>query len=220
MAKLALGTAQFGSDYGVKKDGQPSLAEIKQILSIARRSGIDMIDTAPAYNLPAIDFTGFKVVQKTPYGGRAYALLHHNPDGDIENLLWARGRVEKVGVSVYTVEQMERALHADIDIIQLPLSIADNRFIPHLAKLRERGIEIHARSVFLQGALLIGKGVPKMSVEKCLGFALYQDVDYVVVGANNVKQLRELLKVEPKNYEGLNITDERVIDPRKWEGAK
>jgi aryl-alcohol dehydrogenase-like predicted oxidoreductase len=207
--KLAIGTAQFGSSYGIKQDGQPTPDEINKILNLARQAGIDTIDTAPAYNCDC-DFTCFKVVQKTPYRGECYALLAHDPEAGLP-----KHKTAKIGVSVYTPEELERYID-DIDIIQLPLNIADNRFLPFLPKLRERGVEIHARSVFLQGALLIGYGVPKLGVKVCLGYALAQDVDRVVVGVNSVQQLEELLQVKPVNYRGLNITDGRVIDPREW----
>ena len=76
--KLILGTANFGGQYG--HGASPSLAEIERILNVAADAGIEYIDTAPAYNC---DYTyeGFKVIQKTPYQGKAWALLQHNPDG-------------------------------------------------------------------------------------------------------------------------------------------
>ena len=129
------------------------------------------------------------------------------------------GFVKRFGISVYTVEQMQKAIRyiAAPDIIQLPMNIADNRFIPYLPELHKRGIEVHARSVFLQGALLEGKfGLPKYTAAQCLAFVLAKDVDGVVVGVNTAEQLKELVKVKPINYQGLNICDERMIDPRRW----
>ena len=216
--KLILGTAQFGSNYGIKQDGQPSPHEIDRILKTARRAGIDKVDTAPAYG-NMVDFDGFKIITKTPYSGMKdyYALLHHNPYGRIEDIIFAKklGFVEKVGISVYTPEQLERVID-QIDIVQIPLNLADNRFIPYLPELHRRGIEIHARSAFLQGALLIGAyGLPQCTVADCLGFVLAQDVDGVVVGVNTAEQLQELVKVKPNNLKGFGITDDR-IRPDKW----
>jgi aryl-alcohol dehydrogenase-like predicted oxidoreductase len=65
--------------------------------------------------------------------------------------------VNKIGVSVYTAEQIDGILRRfEPGIVQLPLSILDQRLIHsgHLARLHRMGIEIHARSVFLQGVLL------------------------------------------------------------------
>lgn len=217
---LALGTAQFGSDYGVKGDGQPTPDEIARILTLTKRAGIEVIDTAPAYGC-ACGFEGFKVVQKTPYTGEAYALLQHDPDGDLGPVLEAResGRVQKAGISIYTPAQLERALKWPIDIVQIPLNIVDGRFLPWLPVLRQRGIEIHARSVFLQGALLMDDPpvpVPKLDVATCLGYVLAQDVGAVVVGVNSEVQLRELLAVMPQDAQNYGITAESIVDPRKW----
>jgi aryl-alcohol dehydrogenase-like predicted oxidoreductase len=46
------------------------------------------------------------------------------------------------------------------DIIQAPVNIFDQRLLVsgHLAHLKNRGVEIHARSVFLQGLLLMEPG--------------------------------------------------------------
>ncbi|OGT44936.1 MAG: hypothetical protein A3E82_00695 [Gammaproteobacteria bacterium RIFCSPHIGHO2_12_FULL_38_11] len=69
------------------------------------------------------------------------------------------GRVHKIGASVYSAQQIDRLLdrYHDIDIIQLPLNVLDQRLIQsgHLKKLKERQIEIHVRSIFLQGLLLM-----------------------------------------------------------------
>ena len=61
--------------------------------------------------------------------------------------------VKKVGFSIYTPEELEFLLDncAGIDMIQLPASILDRRFLPYFKELTEKRIEIHVRSVFLQG---------------------------------------------------------------------
>ena len=49
-SKLAIGTAQFGMTYGIaNKNGQVQKDEITAILHLARRNGIDTLDTAKAY---------------------------------------------------------------------------------------------------------------------------------------------------------------------------
>lgn len=68
------------------------------------------------------------------------------------------GLVEKIGVSVYTSDDIDQTLEFFIpDIVQAPVSIFDQRLLAsgHLARLKRRGVEIHARSVFLQGLLLM-----------------------------------------------------------------
>jgi len=179
MARIGIGTASWGEPYAGKQP--PSMTEIDKILDYARASGIDLIDTAPAYKLPEIDFTGFKVVQKTPYEGECYALLQHDPDGEIP-------KHDRAGISVYKPSQLMRVIDK-IKIVQLPLNISNRVFLPYLPELRKRGIEIHARSVFLRGVLLY-----KWAIEDCLRFVLKQDVDYIIIGINRVEELEGILR--------------------------
>jgi aryl-alcohol dehydrogenase-like predicted oxidoreductase len=203
MAKLGIGTAGWGKQYADRQP--PTLKEINRILDYARTVGIDLIDTAPAYELPAIDFTGFRVVQKTPYTGDCYALLAHDPAKGLP-----KHDTAKIGVSVYTPAELEMYID-DIQIVQLPLSLVDGRFLTLLPKLRQKGVEIHARSVFLRGMLLTGDGVPKVSYADCLGYALAQDVDYVIVGCNSVRELQEAVEVSPRDADNLNWP-ERIVN--------
>lgn len=49
-SKLALGTVQFGLDYGISNsDGKPSIMEIEDILTLAFENNINLLDTANAY---------------------------------------------------------------------------------------------------------------------------------------------------------------------------
>ena len=102
---------------------------------------------------------------------RLYGLLAHDADdllGASGDALWnamddlrREGRVEKIGVSVYTAAHIDAVLDRyEPTLVQLPLSIVDQRLLEsgHLAKLKRRGVEIHARSVFLQGLLLMDSG--------------------------------------------------------------
>lgn len=93
-------------------------------------------------------------------------LLHDASDllGPLGNALWgaleaikASGRVTKIGVSVYEGAEIEDALRSyPIDIVQVPWNPIDSRLVVSgtLAHLADRGVEIHARSLFLQGLLL------------------------------------------------------------------
>ena len=69
-------------------------------------------------------------------------------------------KIEKIGVSVYEYSQLQSVLdNFDIDLVQLPFNILDRRMIDSgmLGKLCRSNIEVHARSVFLQGLLLMSK---------------------------------------------------------------
>lgn len=48
--RLALGTVQFGLDYGISNHtGEVADAELDAILTLARKLGMDTLDTAQAY---------------------------------------------------------------------------------------------------------------------------------------------------------------------------
>lgn len=70
------------------------------------------------------------------------------------------GVVPKIGISIYQPDDMRNVLAmGQPDIIQVPLSILDTRLYRSgfLYQLKSMGIEVHARSVFLQGLLSFSK---------------------------------------------------------------
>ena len=70
--KLALGTAQFGMEYGIaNKNGKVSLDEANTIITLGRLAGIDTLDTAMAYGdsekaIGKNNVFDFKVITKLP----------------------------------------------------------------------------------------------------------------------------------------------------------
>lgn len=70
--KLALGTAQFGLAYGIaNRSGQVEGQAVREILALARRAGIDTLDTAIAYGeselaLGRAGVSGWRVITKLP----------------------------------------------------------------------------------------------------------------------------------------------------------
>lgn len=160
-----------------------------------------------------------------------------------------RGLVKKIGVSVYTGEQIDRVLERyTIDLIQLPINLLDQRLLSggYLQKLKMAGIEIHARSVFLQGLLLMEtedlppyfnsikdhlqtyhKAVLQQGlslIEAALSFAIALDeIDVVVCGVNCLLQLQELIKaiseishVQRDNWSQFSILDDSLLNPSRW----
>lgn len=63
------------------------------------------------------------------------------------------GLVNKIGFSLYFPQELEYLLKNKInfDIVQIPYNIFDQRFTPFFKQLKEKNIEIHARSIYLQG---------------------------------------------------------------------
>jgi aryl-alcohol dehydrogenase-like predicted oxidoreductase len=131
------------------------------------------------------------------------------------------GLTEKIGLSVYSPEQLDALIdRMPLDIIQIPVNIFDRRFAETgwLDRLAANGVEIHARSVFLQGLLLMPKeSIPSkfmsyrpliddwfawlsgaaagMSpVQVCLSHvASYGPIDRIVVGADSLEQLHDII---------------------------
>ena len=158
------------------------------------------------------------------------------------------GRVQRVGASVYTSEEIDLLLERfDIEIIQVPLSVFDQRLIKsgHLARLKDRGVEIHARSLFLQGLVLkdvadvpsyfgAAKGVLKAwekdihaaganKVSGALAFAESLGlIDYAILGVTstaelvaNVEALAETDKISMR-FGQYSIDDEAILMPGNW----
>lgn len=174
-----------------------------------------------------------------PGGERLWALLQ---------ALKAEQRVGKIGVSVYHPEQLSKTLDRfRVDVAQLPFNIYDQRFAQTgvLGALKKLGVEVHSRSTFLQGLLLlIPKKLPRhfecirehqmrlhrnvantgqTLVASALRFSLNQgDIDYVVVGCEILSQLREILDAaETDDTEMVDLTafalsDEEILDPSRW----
>jgi aryl-alcohol dehydrogenase-like predicted oxidoreductase len=92
-------------------------------------------------------------------------LLHRSEDlfgpharGIIEGLqrLPRLGLAERVGLSVYSPDELERSCEVlDAGIVQLPRNPLDRRFERSgwIRRLAEAGVEVHVRSIFLQGLL-------------------------------------------------------------------
>jgi len=180
-------------------------------------------------------------------------LLIHNID-DVNNkifiLLFERlnelkkeGLVKKIGFSTYMPEQVDFLLeNFDFDLIQLPVNIFDVRLIEggQLHALKNKGVEVHARSVFLQGVLLdfdhlsshfitwqdqfekyqIGVKDCGMSLlEYALNFVLnIQEIDKVVVGVNSETQLAEIIQSINKSsiIDPYPINDINLLNPSLW----
>ena len=69
--KLALGTVQFGLDYGVtNQSGKVEESKIEGILGFAKSNGIDILDTASGYGnseqvLGGVGVDGYQIITKT-----------------------------------------------------------------------------------------------------------------------------------------------------------
>ena len=131
-----------------------------------------------------------------------------------------RGLVKRLGVSIYEAKDLLDVPNEILNLVQLPLSIYDQRLINDgtIKNLKKQGIAIHARSIFLQGLVLLSADkwpnwIKKSSIIKqklleeiakkrscelidlAIGFAKFQkDLEAIVIGVCNEQQLNNLLK--------------------------
>jgi aryl-alcohol dehydrogenase-like predicted oxidoreductase len=284
--RLALGTVQFGLDYGIANtNGIVSEKEMIAILDLAKKRGIDTLDTAIAYGsseerLGLSGINGWSVITKLssipPGTGsveteiresvrnslqrlrieKLYGLLLHVP-GQLLNIqgeqiyrtlseLKEEGIVSKIGYSVYEPGELDLLVNSfPPDIVQIPLNVLDRRFISTgwLRQLKESGVEIHTRSAFLQGLLLMipGERPQKFNhwndlwqrwdffvrqsgltaAQICLGFACsIQEVNKIVIGVDSVAHLNDILDTPPvmpvSVPDTLSCEDIRLINPSNW----
>ena len=162
------------------------------------------------------------------------------------NLLKEKGLVNKIGVSIYSPRELE-LLMTDycFDLVQAPFNLIDRRLLNTgwIKRLKDAGIEIHTRSAFLQGLLLMQKNaIPSKflpwnqlwkdwhdwldenkisALQASLAFPLsFSEIDRVVVGADSPSQLLEILSTENDlinvDLPFLESNDENLINPANW----
>ncbi|KHM52660.1 hypothetical protein NZ47_03410 [Anaerovibrio lipolyticus] len=76
---LCLGTVQFGMDYGIKGQKQPSVEKAVEMLDYATQNGIDTIDTANAYGT-AEDVVGTFLKKKTVSRDKLFIISKFKPN--------------------------------------------------------------------------------------------------------------------------------------------
>lgn len=113
MHKLALGTVQFGLDYGISNArGQVTPPEVVEILQLAAQAGVQVLDTAYAYGnseqvlgeaLPQIANHDFRLVSKFPPGTELPAMAEV-----LSESLGRLGRKSLYGYLFHSLETYEQ----------------------------------------------------------------------------------------------------------------
>lgn len=187
---------------------------------------------------------------------KVYGLLLHRPEqllGTDGNALYQamhrlkeNGQVQKIGVSIYAPIELEAlSQRFRFDLIQAPFNLVDRRLSSSgwLRRLKDEGIEVHTRSAFLQGLLLMPLLAipPKFTpwselwnkwhdwlachsisaIQACLAYPLsFPEIDRVVVGADSVNQLEQIidaaLGAAPGDFPDLCCKEENLINPGRW----
>jgi aryl-alcohol dehydrogenase-like predicted oxidoreductase len=191
---------------------------------------------------------------------RVYGLMLHRgtnllrPDGDDIWSALARakgeGEAEKIGVSVYSPEEASAVVDRfPIEILQAPFSAFDQRMrtTGTFQRLKDKGVEIHVRSIFLQGFALADpeRLPPHLSpwrgvlerfrahaedrgmtpLRLALAVAEQEDaIDRIVIGVQSARDLQEILEsmkapAARVDAEALAHEDAGLINPSNWKAA-
>lgn len=156
------------------------------------------------------------------------------------------GAVERIGISAYDAAQVEAVFaRYDFSVVQLPVSVMDQRLIRTgtISALLNQGVAVHARSIFLQGLLLLdGRRLPTQlaawhprlekyrsfleaqgvtATEAAIGFVRsLPGLEVILVGVLSRGQLEECVAA----YDAARVLDlsefacddPDLVDPRRW----
>jgi len=249
---------------GVKVLDTASLyGEAESVLGANRLDAFKIVTKTPKYATPFIEdehveqmFDTFdRSLEKLAVDRVDGLLAHHAQDILVDGgerlvagmeRLKGLGKVSKIGVSIYDGEQLDGLLRKFTpDLVQLPLNVFDQRLIHSgwLQRLRDKRVEIHVRSVFLQGLLLMPlEDIPTYFepirpllarwhaaaleqgislVQAALAFVRdLSEVDHVLVGVESVSQFQACLQdfLTPASFDaaGLACGDPAFVNPVLW----
>jgi aryl-alcohol dehydrogenase-like predicted oxidoreductase len=191
---------------------------------------------------------------------RAYAIVVQSA-GDLfgphGQALWDRmkqmrdeGLFERIGVSVYASDDPTGVVRRfKPDIVQAPASLLDQRLLVsgELAAVAELGVEVHLRSIFLQGLLFLppdrvpaelrgasgrisrvrrmiaeGRSDP---LQAALGFALSRpEASCVIVGVSTAAELAAVMAAAQTpppdlDWDEMAMDDTAALDAQRWAAA-
>lgn len=278
--ELCLGTVQFGMDYGISGQKQPSVEQAVEMLDYAVQNGINTIDTANAYGT-AEDVVGTFLRKKTVPREKLwiiskfrpnllddvqeedyYAVMKENLSNTLERLgvdyldtyllhsaryvysdaiidtlnrLKKEGYARKVGVSVYEVDEAKKCIERDnVDFMQLPYSVFDQRMknggLFDMAKKHPVATQIHSRSAFIQGLILMdeeqvpdflskARPIVRKISELCSRYEISrialamnyvkqeESISHLVFGVDNIRQLKEDIRIFQEDIDKDVIRD-------------
>jgi len=245
--KNSLKTFDTAQSYGIS---EKLLGKIKKKIEIITK-------IIPNKKWKNINFLKFQIQKSLNNLNRStiHAVLFH----DIQILKTRNGKIifknlemlkkkkiiKKIGVSIYKFKDLVFLLkNYNIDILQCPFSIFDTRLIDQgwLKLLKKNKVEVHARSVFLQGILVdknlsnkkyFNKWKKKLKmwfdylkakkirpVEACINFVVSSKVDKLIIGIKDLSHLKEILNLNfekkiniPKK---LIIKNPKFLNPNLW----
>lgn len=158
------------------------------------------------------------------------------------------GKIKKIGVSLHHNKNINKLIKLkEIDLIQIPFNLLDNnkKRKEILSQAKNIGLEIHARSIFLQGLffkdlniiegkpLILKKYLTKIEnlIEKnqinnlALNYVYYnQNIDGVLFGVDSLNQLKKNIScINSSKFfnifnkiDSINVEEENLLDPSNW----
>jgi aryl-alcohol dehydrogenase-like predicted oxidoreductase len=249
-ASAGVGTLDTAAGYGDAEDVLGRLAGLTQPFrivtkTIALKNGLDAIIARARQSVATLDRKQVDLL-----------LVHAAADliGDGGDELWSsllalrdEGLFGGIGISAYVADDpLMLARRFRPAAMQVPLSILDQRLIQSgaLAQIKSLGVEIHARSLFLQGLLFLpeDKLPPKLMsaaaqlnevrakiraaktspLAAALSFALNRpEIDVALVGVTSPTELEEILTAAAKpppelDWASCALDDELVLTPSRW----
>lgn len=187
---------------------------------------------------------------------RLYALLLHEPQqllgadgGQIYAALQQlreTGLVQKIGASIYAPAELDDLCRRyEFDVVQAPFNLLDRRLIESgwMSRLANSGVELHVRSIFLQGLLLMPssdrpakfnrwqahwsaysdwlRSAELTPLQACVRHSLsFPEVTRVIVGVDNSDQLRSIFEAAigpvPSPPSALPVHDCDLLNPSVW----
>ena len=150
-------------------------------------------------------------------------------------------KIRKIGFSIYSPNELVKIVKLfKPDFFQIPVNILDQRFLKNkiINTIYKKKIEIHARSIFLQGRILRSNQFRSSIVNKkivefhkwcnqnrvsrigaCINFIKkYKFINKIVVGIDNKSQLKKIINVMNENQydvpKKFKLNNYNLIDPR------
>ncbi|WP_419176995.1 aldo/keto reductase [Desulfosediminicola sp.] len=258
-AKMML---QMAATHGVDiLDTAIDYGESETSLGVVGTQGFKIVTKLPAVPSDCADVSSWVKAQVNASLARlgvsaVYGLLLHRseqlrgPHGAVlyqaMQDLKDNGQVQKMGVSIYSPSELDALIpQYRFDLVQAPFNLVDRRLFTTgwLQRLKDSSVEVHTRSVFLQGLLLMTnanmpakfapwsslwhrwqlwlKEMGSSSVQTCLAFPLsFPGIDRIVVGVDSVSQLSQILgsitSYTIHDFPALQCEDENLINPANW----
>lgn len=253
---------QLAGDSGIDTlDTAIAYGESESCLGEVGTKGFKLVTKLPAIPEGCGDVSSWICEQVTASYARlgvesVYGLLLHRPSQLLDTggqlifnalqELKQAGLVQKIGVSIYAPGELDMLLPGyRFDLVQAPFNLVDRRLLTSgwLRRLKQEGVEVHTRSAFLQGLLLIPRSAipPRFArwggqwdrwynwleqhsvsaVQASLAYPLmFPEIDRVVVGADSRGQLAQIIEAAQENainsFPDIHCEDELLINPANW----